>query len=205
MSAMNMQTMEQRIDPDNDVNIFLTAFIFMTQNGFHKKANPLVGLCITTWVEHQMWDSPLKDMGHGRDKRTRLMHAAWVGNVNRVKWLLRRGASVDKADKWGWTALHFASSHGHLEVVRELLVGGADVNKANNDGWASLMWAGNSSRLEVVRELLAHGADVNKVDTYGGTALSRANLPAIRELLQRSSGALPQSRGRPPEARSPDA
>jgi hypothetical protein len=39
MSTMNMQTMEQRIDPDNDVNIFLTAFIFMTMDGFHEEAN----------------------------------------------------------------------------------------------------------------------------------------------------------------------
>jgi Ankyrin repeats (3 copies) len=139
MPAMNMQTMEQRI-------------------GFHKEANPLVGLCITTWVEHQMWDSPLKDMAHGRWKLTRLMHAAWVGNVNRVKWLLRRGASVDKADKWGNTALVWASrSGGHVEAVRELLVGGADVNKGDNYGWTSLMLASRSGDFEVVRELLAHG------------------------------------------------
>jgi len=180
-----MEGMEQRIDPDNDINVFLSAFIIMTQNKGHVEANPFVGLCITTWVEHQMWDSPLKDMGHGRYKRTRLMHAARMGNTSRVKWLLKRGASVDKGDAEGWAALYWASRDGHVEVVRELLVGGADVNKASNCGYTSLMYASNRSHLEVVRELLAHEADVNKVTGGGHTALTLASarLPAIRELL----------------------
>jgi ankyrin repeat protein len=188
--SMNMEDMEHRIDPDNNVNLFLSALIFMTANGFHEAANPVVGLCITTWVEHQMWGSPLKDMAHGKKMRTRLMHAAKVGNANRVKWLLRRGADVDKLDFTGWTALLYASEQGHLEVVRELLAHGADVNKADYRRSTSLLLASARGHFEVVRELLAHGAGVNKTDkadNTGPTSLLLASeygrLEVVRELL----------------------
>jgi hypothetical protein len=86
--------MEQNIDPDNDVNPFLSAFIFMAVNGFHEAADPFVTLCKTTAVEHQIWGSPLKDMAHGPAGKTRLMHAAKIGDVERARWLIERRAAL---------------------------------------------------------------------------------------------------------------
>lgn len=59
---------------------------------------------------------------------------------------------MNKANKWGWTALHFACTQGreifvtviffvtflnfigHKNVVRALILAGADINKATNEG-----------------------------------------------------------------------
>jgi hypothetical protein len=40
-----------------------------------------------------LW-AAVKDLPHGAQGRTRLMHAAWTGNLARVQWLLSRGAPL---------------------------------------------------------------------------------------------------------------
>ena len=47
--------------------------------------------------------------------------AAEVGDVRKVRDLLRRGADINKPDGDGWTALIAAAAEGHLEVVKMLL------------------------------------------------------------------------------------
>ena len=46
--------------------------------------------------DEQLWDA-MKDVpGHGEQRRTRLMYAAWKGDLERVRFLLDRGARVNK-------------------------------------------------------------------------------------------------------------
>jgi hypothetical protein len=46
---MNMQAMQQRIDPDKDVKIFLTAFIFMTVSSVSGSQRGGPGRLVTAW------------------------------------------------------------------------------------------------------------------------------------------------------------
>jgi ankyrin repeat protein len=67
--------------------------------------------------------------------RTNLHKAAFAGDVERVKELLKKGADPNTKDKKGRTPLHAAAYKGHVEVVKLLLEHGADPNiKINTAG-----------------------------------------------------------------------
>ncbi len=56
---------------------------------------------------------------------------AWLGDVQRVRDFIARGASVEERDsRYGATCLMLAAERGHAEVVRVLLGAGADVGAA---------------------------------------------------------------------------
>ena len=78
--------------------------------------------------------------------------------------------SVDLADVFGRTALHWASEASDWEAVEQLLRCGADPNKMNNYGRSSLHLSvyGNGRCLEL---LLRAKADVDLEDANGQTAL----------------------------------
>ena len=55
-----------------------------------------------------------------------LMSAAQGGNLEIVKYLVKKAAVIDTATVW--TALGFASANGYLDIVKYLIEQGADVN-----------------------------------------------------------------------------
>jgi hypothetical protein len=57
---------------------------------------------------------------------TDLHKAALVGNAERVKELLKKGANPNVQDEYGWTPLHEAALLGRVDVVKLLLEHGAD-------------------------------------------------------------------------------
>jgi ubiquitin-protein ligase len=114
---------------------FVSALILTAQNGFGGDVGPLLALSHETWVEEALWASPsVKDFAHGWRRRTRLMHAAKVGDVARLRWLLARRASVEQRDVDGRTALYFAALEGRLGAARELLAGGAALDACKFNG-----------------------------------------------------------------------
>jgi hypothetical protein len=165
---------------------FISALIVTAQNGFGRDVAPFLALCRETRGEEVLWDA-VKDIPSPEKKRTRLMYAAKVGDVGRLRWLLARGAQIGLQDVYGSTALYIASRLGHLEVVRELLARGAAVNTANSDGITPLYAASFQGHLEVVRELLTRGAAVNAATKISTTPLMSASfmgrLEVVRELL----------------------
>ena len=61
-----------------------------------------------------------------KDDKTALMSAARYNKTDVVRFLLEKGANVDKQDHRGWTALHNASSSNNCtDVIRMLLQHGA--------------------------------------------------------------------------------
>jgi hypothetical protein len=105
---------------------------------------------------------------------TPLLRAAYKGNPEIVRLLLRAGAEVNKRNRAGRTPLYLAVNSRNPEIVRMLLDKGAEVNKQNNDGWTPLYWAACIRHTEIVRVLLAAGAKVNIQDSDGWTPLLRA-------------------------------
>ena len=51
-----------------------------------------------------------------------------------VSCLLEQGANKDKADKDGWTPLHWAARKGHLAIAKLLMSYGADLNAREKYG-----------------------------------------------------------------------
>jgi len=57
-------------------------------------------------------------------QRTALHRACEAGDVEKVKQLLKKKASVNLKDKNNWTPLHCAASAKSLEIVRLLIKAG---------------------------------------------------------------------------------
>lgn len=126
---------------------------------------------------------------------TKLMHAAYNGNLAEVKNLLARGADVNIKDFYGNTALMMASEAGHLEVVHFLEQAPTTVVVENN-------LADNAAKL------LARGQDV--VAALAGAQTQRMKVPVRKPPPPRSAPPRPpppppprSARPRPPTPPAP--
>ena len=59
---------------------------------------------------------------------TPLVYAAYLGNIDIVKYLVRRGANVNVNPDHMWTPLMYAAKHGDYDMVKYLVDNGANVN-----------------------------------------------------------------------------
>jgi ankyrin repeat protein len=82
--------------------------------------------------------------------QTDLHEAALMGNAERVKELLKKGADSNTQDEKGRTPLHKVAYWGRVDVVRLLLVYGADLTVEDKDGKTPLDLARAEGRREVV-------------------------------------------------------
>lgn len=88
--------------------------------------------------------------------------AAEAGHTETVKLLFfvgKEGATPDKKDSLGSTALHRAVSFKHIDVVKQLLERGADVHATNKIGNTPLHIAAYTGAVDIAKVLLAAGAD----------------------------------------------
>ncbi|XP_012878696.1 PREDICTED: ankyrin repeat and SAM domain-containing protein 6, partial [Dipodomys ordii] len=100
--------------------------------------------------------------------------------------LLRRGASVNGRNHYGWSALMQAARCGHTNVAHLLLDHGADVNAQNRLGASVLTVAARGGHLGVVKLLLEAGAIVDHHSPSGeqpGMGGSRDELLDITALM----------------------
>ena len=91
-----------------------------------------------------------------KDGRTPLCVAAWNGQLDVVKLLLKSiGIDVNKSDMVGRTPLHLASHRGHGEIVKVLLKDNRiRVNMADREGFTPLIEAAFSGMAQVVQLFL---------------------------------------------------
>lgn len=93
-------------------------------------------------------------------------------DIERVDALLRAGASVTAATRYGITPLYLACVNGDAAVIGKLLAAGADPNTALPEGETALMTAARTGSVPAVKALLARGASVNAREGWKGqTAL----------------------------------
>eukprot|EP00434_Breviolum_minutum_P001472 symbB.v1.2.001300.t1/scaffold57.1/size370615/9 len=92
---------------------------------------------------------------------TELMEAAYRGDTLKVKEAVEKGADVDAADAYGWTAVRYAVRNRQIESVKMLLELGADINKASKTGRTPLMSAAGNGLEEMCALLVEQGdADI---------------------------------------------
>lgn len=96
---------------------------------------------------------------------TLLMIAAKNGYFEMVKYLIEKGADIDKINSVGQSALNLSVFYGKNTVANYLIQKGADVNKTDNRFILSpLVAAIRANNLAVGKILLEKGADINSTD-----------------------------------------
>jgi len=88
-----------------------------------------------------------------------------------VDRLVRAGADVLAADKWGLTALHRAARAGDGKIVDVLVRGGAALDPRDGKWRTPLYHAIGLRKFDAAKALLAAGADVNAGQWSGWTPL----------------------------------
>ncbi len=136
---------------------------------------------------------------------TDLHDAAYYGDLERVKELLKKGADPNIKNYEGWTPLHIAASKGHVDIARLLLEHGADPDAEDNYGFTPLHTAAYKGRVDMVKLLLEYGADPSIRNRDGKTPLDLARekgyngvVSLIKEWLRRKPTAQPPPVQPPP-------
>ncbi|MGB6346242.1 MAG: quinoprotein dehydrogenase-associated putative ABC transporter substrate-binding protein [Methyloceanibacter sp.] len=113
-------------------------------------------------------------LADGADITQELSNAVIGNDTGRVKFLVGKGADVNKVDNQGATPLTSAARQRHEDMVELLIELGADVNLTNKDGTTPLVAAVLRDHVPTIEVLLKHGADAEKPgpDGYRPLALS---------------------------------
>ena len=110
--------------------------------------------------------------GGGPDGTTPLHQAVRANDVKMVETLIKGGANVTAATRYGVTPVQIAATNGNAAILRRLLDAGADVNTATPGGETALMTAARTGNVETVTLLLERKASVNARESVRGqTAL----------------------------------
>jgi ankyrin repeat protein len=104
---------------------------------------------------------------------TPLAAATRLGNVEMMRFLLDRGADIDRVGG-EMTPLGFAVSERKIEAAKLLLDRGADVNKGGLHNSPPIVFAASHKSPEFLNLLISHGASASFEDDIGRTALSAA-------------------------------
>jgi hypothetical protein len=138
---------------------FLRVLTCLAQRGFAPSLS-LASLCRAMRSDAQLWEAIVHLGAAPAPPRTHLMHAARVGCLPRVRFLLTRGARVDAhpapraREQPLFTALFEACAQGHAAVVAALLGAGADARNG-------LHIAAACGKEALLPLLVAGGCDVN--------------------------------------------
>jgi uncharacterized protein len=98
-----------------------------------------------------------------------LMLAAFNGDLDLVKALVKRGAQVNKPM---WTPLHYAAANGQLSVVEFLVENHAYIDAESPNNTTPLMMAARHKHITVMRWLTENGADPTYANQQGFSAAS---------------------------------
>ncbi|MGA7458141.1 MAG: quinoprotein dehydrogenase-associated putative ABC transporter substrate-binding protein, partial [Methyloceanibacter sp.] len=98
-------------------------------------------------------------LAEGADITQELSNAVIADDFDRVKFLVSKGADVNKADNQGWTPLQSAARTRHDKMIKLLIDLGADVNAGDP---TPLVAAVMRDHVPSVKVLIEHGADMEK-------------------------------------------
>lgn len=105
----------------------------------------------------------------------RLHKAAYYGQIEKVKSILKEGINPDDRDSSGGTALHASMFQDNTQIIILLLNAGLDVNaQGTYNKYTPLhdaVWANN---LKAAKILIKHGAKTNIKGRDGFTAYEKA-------------------------------
>eukprot|EP01034_Spumella_vulgaris_P025300 gene25300-31740_t len=95
-----------------------------------------------------------------------------------METLIKLGADVNRRNKDGAAAIHFAAGDGGVSRMKILHAAGADLSAHSNFGGSPIHWAAGKGRAEAIAFLIAHKVDVNAVSPEGVPPVIMASVSA---------------------------
>ncbi|HEX5170874.1 MAG TPA: ankyrin repeat domain-containing protein [Cyclobacteriaceae bacterium] len=113
---------------------------------------------------------------YSTDGFTALGLACFFGHVDVVKYLIDKGANVNKpsSNSFHVAPIHSAAAISDYEIISLLLAHGADVNVRQQGGVTPLHSAGHNGQTKIAKLLIDHGADTDAKTDDGKTAVDMA-------------------------------
>mmetsp|Transcript_7650 Transcript_7650/g.11583 ORF Transcript_7650/g.11583 Transcript_7650/m.11583 type:complete len:292 (+) Transcript_7650:46-921(+) len=103
-----------------------------------------------------------------------LERAVRLGDLTRVKELVKEGNNVNEKWKYGSTPLHWAVKYGHSAVANFLLENKADIESEAKNGRTPLHWAAEEGDVTMTTNLLEKKANIEPKAKNGRTPLHEA-------------------------------
>jgi quinoprotein dehydrogenase-associated probable ABC transporter substrate-binding protein len=112
-------------------------------------------------------------LADGADANVELANAVLARSPERVKFLVGKGADVNKPDGQGWSPLAAATRDRSLDIMKLLLELKADVDSPGPGG-TPLVIAVNQNNVPAMKLLIENGADINRLSSDKITPLAMA-------------------------------
>jgi ankyrin repeat protein len=112
-------------------------------------------------------------LAEGADLNVELANAVLARSPERIKFLVGKGADVNKMDGQGWTPLAAAARDRSLAIMKLLLELKADVDSPGPGG-TPLLIAVNQNNVPAMKLLIENGANINRLSSDKVTPLAMA-------------------------------
>ena len=120
----------------------------------------------------------------------RLLFENYYNNNPTSQEQQQRVTILNKLDRKGLSALHWAAVNGHWRTVRVLITHGALADLVDPNGWTALHAAVITGQIECVRELLRCSANVYAVTNSGETVFDMTCDAVVRAVLEQHAESL---------------
>lgn len=110
----------------------------------------------------------------GADLTQELANAVLAADVERIKFLVGKGADINARDAQGYAPVQTAARNRRPDLIAALADLGADLNAADSDGMTPLIHAAMRNHVPTVKMLLSRGADIEKANAQGYPPLALA-------------------------------
>jgi ankyrin repeat protein/L-ascorbate metabolism protein UlaG (beta-lactamase superfamily) len=97
--------------------------------------------------------------------------AASKGYKDIVKYLIKKGADVNKRNLFGSTPLHYAAWASDLESFTVLLKAGANINAENNEGQTPLQFACMGGNIDIMNLCISEGTNLKATFKDGSSLM----------------------------------
>jgi len=109
-------------------------------------------------------------------QRTALMIAAKRGHLQVVRYLIKKGATLDNVDPSGNSSLMYAAMSGHYDIAVALIEAGCNVALENQHGYRADTLAGKQKHTKIAEKCVAAGCYADVEDGYDEKTYWKRNI-----------------------------
>lgn len=113
-------------------------------------------------------------LAEGADVQAELANAVLASDEERIRFLVEKGADINKPDAQGYGALQAAARNRNDKIIPLLIALKADVNGRDGDGFTALIHAAERNHVASIKALVERGADLEASVEGGFAPLSLA-------------------------------